>query len=367
MRRILSLLFLSGVVVFNGSIKQELREIKRKLSKVKKELGTLSTKERNILKEIELLDEKLKLTKKLVVKLRELQKEKIKEIDSLQRTIESIEDSLSRRKEDLKKRIFFIYKKGKFFDIELILGAEDVSSFYYRYMTARMLAREDRKKLKELRELKQKVERDKKELEDSYKELAKVIIEKRMTEDSLKMVKKRVKRRLADVKRKKKEKEKLKKELELAKKRLLRMLENMESKRGKRRTKPGTHYVERKKGNLPWPCKGKIISYFGKKTHPKYGTVTRNDGIDIKCSKGTKVKAISAGRVAFADRYLGYGNLVIIDHGDGFYSIYANLDEIYVSQGKKVVQGEVIGRVDDYLHFEFRVNAKPQNPLLWLR
>jgi len=366
MKKILPIFLILPFLMY-GDTKKELQKIRKKLLRVKKELRTLSRKEKNILKEMELLDQKVKLTRKLVEKLKENERELKRKIDSLNKEVEKTEASLLLKKEELKERLKFIYKKGEFFETELMLGAEDFSSLYSRYIYARIIARKDRIALEELKKLKTAIENAKKEVELSHTELRELISEKKATEDSLKNVKRKVKKKLRIVKKEKKKKERLKKQLEVAKRRLERMLAKMEKRRGKRKTKPGTHYVEKKRGNLPWPCHGRIISYFGKNTHPKYGTVTRNDGIDIKCKRGTKVRAISKGRVAFAERYLGYGNLIIIDHGDGYYSVYSNLDEILVSKGQKVNRGSVIGIVDDYLHFEFRVNAKAVNPLLWLK
>lgn len=367
MKKIFLFIAITICLILAKSATQELKEVKSRLKMVKNELSKLRRTEKNILEEIELLDEKIRLTQSLIRKIKNAQDEKIKEIALLQSSIKDIEERLETKREDLKRRIRLIYKKGEFFDLECLLGAEDMTTLYNRYLLLRLMAKNDRDVLQKLAELKRKLEKENKELESSYMELTTLMVEKKASEESLKNAKKREEKRLSQVKQEKKEKEKLKRELEMAKKRLETMLARMEQRRGKRITKPGTHYLEQKRGNLPWPCRGEIISYFGAKIHPKYGTKTKNDGIDIKCNPGTKINVVSDGRVAFAERYMGYGNLVIVDHGDGYYTIYSNLDEIWVKEGQHVKRGTPLGVCSDYLHFEFRVRGKASNPLLWLK
>jgi murein hydrolase activator len=89
--------------------------------------------------------------------------------------------------------------------------------------------------------------------------------------------------------------------------------------------------------------------------------------VDIKAGQSAAVHAVAAGRVVYADQFLGYGNLVIVDHGSGFYTLYSNLTEMSLQVGAAVAAGTQVGVVADYLHFEIRKDGKSVDPLDWLK
>lgn len=121
------------------------------------------------------------------------------------------------------------------------------------------------------------------------------------------------------------------------------------------------------RGTLPWPARGTVVGVFGGKSDPKYGTRTVNRGIDLKTEWGATVTAVDSGVVSFADRFMGYGNTVILDHGGRRHSVYSRLAEIQVRVGERLRQGQRIGASSDTLHFEFRVNGKSADPMLYLQ
>lgn len=122
-----------------------------------------------------------------------------------------------------------------------------------------------------------------------------------------------------------------------------------------------------RKGSLPWPVKGTVVGTYGSRVDPKYKTVTKSPGIDIAAANGAPVTAVDSGKVSFADHFLGYGRMVILDHGGRYHSIYSRLKDIRVSVGAIVKRGEPLGLAADTLHFEFRVGGKSVDPLDWLR
>ena len=126
------------------------------------------------------------------------------------------------------------------------------------------------------------------------------------------------------------------------------------------------HPLEARKGRLPRPVPGKVVAGFGYRVDPKYNTRTKNQGIDIACKLNSPVIAIGAGLVSYADDFIGYGPMIILEHGGGFYSIYARLRELKVGVGATVKEGEVIALSDTLLHFEFRVGGKSVDPEPWL-
>jgi murein hydrolase activator len=130
-----------------------------------------------------------------------------------------------------------------------------------------------------------------------------------------------------------------------------------------------------KKGALPWPIQGKIITPFGLQKHPQFNTITLNNGVEIVPKKGeTSIKAIHPGRVVYADAFEGYGNLIIIDHGMTYYSLYGHCSEFLVAMADTVKAGQPIALVGDSgslrgecLYFELRFKTKALDPLQWLR
>jgi septal ring factor EnvC (AmiA/AmiB activator) len=128
------------------------------------------------------------------------------------------------------------------------------------------------------------------------------------------------------------------------------------------------------KGRLPWPTEGRIVTGYGAQVHPRFGTRTFRNGVDIEAAVGRDVLAVHAGHVIYTGWFKGYGNLIIVDHGNEYYTLYAHIAEIEAKEGEDVRQGQRIGTVGDTgslagprLYFEVRYQGKPQDPEQWLR
>jgi len=128
------------------------------------------------------------------------------------------------------------------------------------------------------------------------------------------------------------------------------------------------------RGRLPWPTDGRVVSGFGEQVHPRFGTRTFRNGIDIEAREGTEILAVYAGQVVYTGWFKGYGNMIILDHGNDYYTLYAHAAEIHVKEGDDVRQGQVIGTVGDTgslagsrLYFEVRYQGRPQDHVAWLQ
>jgi septal ring factor EnvC (AmiA/AmiB activator) len=128
------------------------------------------------------------------------------------------------------------------------------------------------------------------------------------------------------------------------------------------------------RGRLPWPTEGRIVTGFGAQVHPRFGTRTFRNGVDIEAAVGREVLAVHAGHVIYTGWFKGYGNLIIVDHGNEYYTLYAHIAEIEAKEGEDVRQGQRIGTVGDTgslagprLYFEVRYQGRPQDPEQWLR
>ena len=126
-------------------------------------------------------------------------------------------------------------------------------------------------------------------------------------------------------------------------------------------------------GKLSWPVEGRIINKFGTIRNPETGTITENVGIDIRASSGTKVKSVLDGMVSTISYIRGHGNIIIIDHGGGFSTVYAHVDKIIVNENEYIQMGNFIASVavpengsSIRLHFEVWGNQKKLNPEKWL-
>jgi len=128
------------------------------------------------------------------------------------------------------------------------------------------------------------------------------------------------------------------------------------------------------KGKLTWPAQGRVIRHFGRELDQLTGTETFSPGITISLAVGTEVTAVEGGRIVHDGYLRGYGNLVIIDHGDGWYSLYGFLGQILGSRGEMVGRGQVIGlsgesgsNVGPALFFGIRHREKSYDPIEWLK
>ena len=125
------------------------------------------------------------------------------------------------------------------------------------------------------------------------------------------------------------------------------------------------------KGRLPWPVAGRLANHFG---DPRAGGALRWQGVTIRASTGTAVRAVHKGRVVFADWFRGSGQLMVVDHGGGFMTLYAHNQSLLKKVGDSVTAGERIatvgssgGEPDSGLYFEIRFQGSPQNPQQWCR
>jgi len=127
-------------------------------------------------------------------------------------------------------------------------------------------------------------------------------------------------------------------------------------------------------GALDWPAQGRIIEQFGLQRNAKFSTVTFNNGLKIAAPPGAEVHSVFVGTVLFSQWFKGYGNLIILDHGNRVFSLYGNLKSPSVAVGDRINAGQTIAGVGEseeaksgYLYFEIRRDNKPENPQKWLR
>lgn len=147
------------------------------------------------------------------------------------------------------------------------------------------------------------------------------------------------------------------------------LIRKFETRRSKElRSVVGTDFAGQK-GRLAWPVEGRVRIPFGNSRHPELGTPYQSHGIELEVTSERPVSAVWPGKVVFSELFKGYGNLLILDHGDGYYTLYAHLTKLELKVGEKVSRGAVLARTDRQegrFYFEIRKGGAPLDPVEWL-
>lgn len=266
------------------------------------------------------------------------------------------------QRELVKSRLKIMYKNSGTTMLDTLLESKNVIEFYERLQYMSVISRHDDNMIEELNNARLEVEYKKKLQQQAKENLEKKVNEKEERLSQLKTSRAQVESEIA---RSKAAIDKLEKEIDAQiaeSKRLEGVIKNL-SKRKK--------YVG---GSMVWPCPSSytVTSYYGTRKHPILRKYKMHTGIDIGADKGASIVAANKGTVIMAhyDKSGGYGNMVVIDHGDGITTLYAHASKLLVKVGDEVKAGQVIAKVGstglstgNHLHFEIRVNGETKNPL----
>lgn len=266
------------------------------------------------------------------------------------------------QRELVKSRLKIMYKNSGTTMLDTLLESKSVIEFYERLQYMSVISRYDSSMIEELNNAKQEVEYKKRLLQQAKENLDKKVNEKEERLSQLKTSRAQVEGEIA---RSKAAINKLEKEIDAQiaeSKRLEGVIKNLSKRK---------QYVG---GSMVWPCPSSytITSAYGMRKHPILRKYKMHTGIDIGANKGSSIVAANKGTVIMAhyDKSGGYGNMVVIDHGDGITTLYAHASKLLVKVGDEVKAGQVIAKVGstglstgNHLHFEVRVNGETRNPL----
>ncbi len=275
--------------------------------------------------------------------------------------------------QEARQRVRTLYMGGRVNMLQVLMGADDISTFLDRlYYKQRLVAHDKRVlealswKEKELRQQREALSRQKVYVEENFKN-------KQKLEFSLK----------DQIARNKLWKQKLLKDAkyyEQSEKELLKQSKKLESEIMKltKKDRKAKIKISGVTGHYSWPVKGRISSGFGMRRHPIARRRRMHTGLDIAKGCGVPVKAADGGKVIQVKWRGGYGKVVVINHGSrggkNHSTLYAHLSSQSVKTGQTVSQGQVVGRIGTtgnstgcHLHFEVRLNGKPVNPQSYLR
>ncbi len=352
--------------------------IRGQLRQAESELAATQLKEKKVLDQFNAADKALSNARRQVRIAKSGLTDVQKKIDEVHERSSALEKEILAGEKYAAKRLVALYKANWVGKIHLLATADSFFDFVSRKETLERILAEDEAFLEELN-------RNKIALESLLTQLNTSKAEKRALELKLRQ---RVTKLDAQQKKRKKLLKTIrgKKSLELAALKALREAAReldatiVQIKPAVRKSTPPTETRQQGKpfkaykGLLSWPVKGKIISFFGPYRDKKFAVTNFQSGINIQAERGEPIRSVSDGHVIYANWFKGFGNMMIVDHGDHYYTVYAHLEEVFKVKGDRVDQGEVIATVGDSgsmkgpaLHFEVRHHGKPVDPLKWIQ
>jgi len=353
------------------SQRSDLDRIRGDISRLKKRLEDVRRQAQSAARQLEEVDLELGIrTHELELAAREETRVNGERI-ATQAQIDQLVPRIAQQKTDLKKRLVALYRLGGLSYLRVLLTLEgDRNPIEAVSMLSYLISRDSRlvarfqasqqqlaarqtdlaEQLKQLQQTKLVVEQRRRAVEGAYKEQQRVVARLRTEETG-------AERELAV--------------LEEKARRLQRLVDNLSQQQ--RGLAPSLD-IRAVKGALDWPVEGKVFERFGRQRNPKFATFTINNGLKIEALAGTQVKAVFSGTVLFSQWFKGYGNLIILDHGNRVFSLYGNVKGSTVAVGDRIATGQPIAGVGEsdeassgHLYFEIRQDNRPDDPQKWLR
>lgn len=350
-------------------IEKDLTEKKKDLKDIKKELTLANEKEKKIKgKETSILENLHAIETELYKKGKELRQmeaglERTKErLQQAKEQIDSLNREMERTKEELLSRLIALYKKERVPAETLLLTSQSYLDLLKIDKFLKIIIDFDGHLIDSYRFQVALKSRYQEELTQDHLQWERNISEVEQKKQEIEKVRKTKQALLKSIQGQKSVNQKVIEELQERVKELQTLINKLE--REKQLLAYGKNQFEALKGKLFPPIQGRVISQFKEKGQ---------NGIEIQAPMGAEIKAVLPGKVLYADWFKGFGNVVIIDHGDRTFTIYGYSSELLKKEGEIVSQGETIARVGSLgslkgpcLYFEIRCQGKPQDPMQWI-
>ena len=367
-----------------SGVKREITAQKQLISKARKVEAVVTTELQGILRNLEQKESDLvRLNRDLLGVEASLGR--------TEREIQKETEEANRKRVEIEHRVTSLYKAGELGALRMFFSAESFPQLAenIRYMSSilendKRIFVEYNQKIDQLKILKAELENEalkKERIKGGIKQKKREIEEEKSKKAAY----------LGKVRQDRKSYETSLKEMQANAVRLQAMISRLEAlsrrKLSSRHEKPGTRLkplaelppvpdrgFATQKGHMSLPVRGEVIESYGKHKHPEFNSFTFSKGLSISAQTGTEIKAIYDGTVIFADYFKGFGNMVIVDHGGGYFSLYAHASRLGKKVGAEVARHEIIGAVGDVdsskgsmLYFEIRHMGRPVNPAEWVR
>ncbi len=350
-----------------GDAEQERQRLKERKEETEKELSALEDEKDDLLVSIEKLDKKMENVSERLDEVNENYTTASTELDELTEALTLAEQDEASQYETMKKRIKYMYENGNQGYLDIILSSKGVGDFLNRVEYVNKITAYDNKMLKEYKNTKNEVTEKKEAAQEKKNQLEILQEEVELEQDNLQSLSEKKQKKLEDytasIDEKSDEAEAYQKEIEKKEKEIDKLLLEQ--------AKDNGFSGERVEGGFIWPLavSGRITSHFGRRSAPTAGASTYHKGIDIAAPAGTAIYAAADGTVTTATYSSSAGNYVMINHGNGLYTVYMHASRLYCSVGDKVSQGDRIAAVGStgvstgaHLHFGVISNGNYVNP-----
>ena len=357
----------------SAAYEKRLSEIKREIESLRGKIASEEKKQKTVLSSLG----RIGLTKNLLrreLSLLEVELEKNKaELEAIEKTIPELRDDLEGQRDSLARILVTLSKHGRFSFLRFVLEAADLKALLAESKNLAALASSQEELIAEFAQHLADLRKAEASLQGKERDIGDLIDRARTKKAELDAQEKRGRALVDEIRSNIKTYEQTMEEKGIQARELQELLRKFQ----KQKTTlpfPLVPFYE-KKGKLPWPADGKVVQNFGIQRHPRFQTVTMNNGIEIEAPKGDLiVRAVHTGKVVFADNFEGYGNLLIIDHGLTYYSLYGHCARFLVGIGDFVKTDQPIAEAGDTgsmmdaisVYFEIRYTTKPLDPLQWL-
>jgi septal ring factor EnvC (AmiA/AmiB activator) len=362
--------------------RRRLEEIRRERDRLQRQQDRLQGQVHDVNDELHNLERQRESTQKIVDEIERQIGGLSGQLDRTSAELILAEDNLAERRAVLERRLVDIYKRGALYTFQALLAAESFGDLLSRYKYLYLTSRQDRALVGDVEKLRNRVVEQRDDLLDVRKQLDRTREEREAEYGKFTELVQARARRLAQLRRSARTTEQRLVELRRDETRLNDVLASLERERRDEASRglrggaaplPGS-ITTADIGRLDWPVEGAIVYRFGRDTLPS-GGIIRWNGVGIAANAGTPVKAVESGKVRLVGQFGTYGLTVVLEHGNGYYSVYSHLQSAAVELSANIARGQTIGSVggenSDYgshLHFEIRgENQVALNPVEWLR
>lgn len=358
--------------------RKTLEALKGKIQEKRKRADEVEKKWESVLQGVQSLDERMIRHRQDHRDINQKLRQKDREIGEITEQLVAMRTGIQARREAILSRLRVQYMEGRFGYVKALLTSDSYGDLQRRAQYLSTVSQKDYELLETFRTDMVRMEEAERQRAEARAGMVafKQNIEKKLTD--IRVLRKEKKVYLAKIRHKKDSYHRAVKELERSASRLDGLLHELETRRRTMAMNPPTTLSPPPpprgvRGMLPWPVEGNIVSFFGRQKHPTFDTYVQRKGIEIRATEGSLIHAVMPGSVVYADWLKGYGLVIILDHANGFFSLYAHASKILASVGEQVVEGQAIGETGDTgmigentLYFELREGAEPVDPLHWL-
>jgi len=341
---------------------EELARVQRRLDAERERLDKTRHRERGLSTEVQRLDRRLDATTYRVNRLStDLQRTRLR-AEAAAGELARAEMALARRRTVLAGRLRDVNRYGRAGYLDVVLGASSFPEFVTRARLVTAVVRSDARLIQSYTNDRDRVTALRDDLQVQQQRLQTLVEENQERRQQLSEQIGAKRAALDAIVRERAAAEQAVKELEEDSAELEALIQRLQGGTGPR--------ARWSMAALQWPLRGPITSRFGVRRHPIFRLRQFHTGVDISGVMGSPVRVAFGGIVLYAGWFGGYGKLIVIDHGDGYSTLYGHLSAIEVAAGDQVARGQVVGRVGStgystgpHLHFEIRQRGKPINPL----